>query len=144
MFFQNRAVDEITWKNMAQPDGPQMTIKRLQFACWINKATDTGSEYVIIAFLRHQWLCQRASMLPLYGYWLSRFLSSCEPNIGLCRTHKIIYSSFMIYNPIFLFHILSDFYLKLRKVGIVFSRRMPTNLINAVPLVDKHVTFIVS
>ena len=39
-------------------------IRRMRFACWITKATDTHSEYVIlIAFPRQQWLCKRASML---------------------------------------------------------------------------------
>jgi hypothetical protein len=39
-------------------------IRRMRFACWITKATDTHSEYVIrIAFQRQQWLRERASML---------------------------------------------------------------------------------
>ena len=40
-------------------------IRRMRFACWITKATNTHSEYVtLIAFPRQQWLRQRASMLP--------------------------------------------------------------------------------
>jgi hypothetical protein len=36
-------------------------IRRMRFACWITKATDTQSEYVIlIAFPRQQWLRERA------------------------------------------------------------------------------------
>jgi hypothetical protein len=39
-------------------------IRRMRFACWITKATDTHSEYVIfIAFPRQEWLRERASML---------------------------------------------------------------------------------
>jgi hypothetical protein len=39
-------------------------IRRMCFACWITKATDTHSEYVIfIAFARQQWLRERASIL---------------------------------------------------------------------------------
>ena len=39
-------------------------IRRMRSACWITKATDTHSEYVIlIAFLRRQWLRERTSML---------------------------------------------------------------------------------
>jgi hypothetical protein len=39
-------------------------IRRMRFACWITKATDTHSEYVIlIAFRRQQWLRERASFL---------------------------------------------------------------------------------
>jgi hypothetical protein len=42
-------------------------IRRMRFACWITKATDTHSEYVIlIAFPRQQWLRERAPMLRLY------------------------------------------------------------------------------
>ena len=38
--------------------------RRMRFACWINKATDTDSEHVIfIAFPRQQWLRERASAL---------------------------------------------------------------------------------
>jgi hypothetical protein len=39
-------------------------IRRMHFACWILKATDTHSEYIIhIAFPRQQWLRERASIL---------------------------------------------------------------------------------
>ena len=60
-----RAVYEM-WKNMVQPYRPQMAIKirRIHFACWITKTTDTHSEYVILnAFPLQQWLQERASML---------------------------------------------------------------------------------
>jgi len=51
---QNRAVYEIMWENIVQPDS---MIWRMLFACWITKAKDKYSEYVIIiAFPRHQWL----------------------------------------------------------------------------------------
>jgi len=36
----------------------------MSIVCWITKVTGTHSEYVIrIAFLRQQWLRERASML---------------------------------------------------------------------------------
>jgi hypothetical protein len=61
---ENRAVYEIMWKNMAKPDKSQMTIWRTCFSCWIPKATNTHSEYVIlIAFPLQQWLHERSSML---------------------------------------------------------------------------------
>jgi hypothetical protein len=57
---------------MIQPDRPQMTVRRMRFACFITKATDTHSQYVIlIAFPRQQWLSERASMLRLYPHRLS-------------------------------------------------------------------------
>jgi hypothetical protein len=47
------------------------TIWRIRITCWITKATDTHSEYVIlIAFPRKQWLCERPSMLS-YTYTAS-------------------------------------------------------------------------
>ena len=39
-------------------------IRRMRFACWVTKATDTHSEYIIlIAFSQQKWLGERASML---------------------------------------------------------------------------------
>jgi hypothetical protein len=56
------------WENIAEPDKPRMTIWRTRIACWIIKATDTHSEYVIlIAFPRQQWLYEGASVLG-YSY----------------------------------------------------------------------------
>jgi len=61
---ENRAVYEIKWKNIVQPGRSQMAIWRKRFACWIPKATNTHSEYVIlIAFLIQQGLHERASLL---------------------------------------------------------------------------------
>ena len=47
-FFLNRAVYEIMWKNIAELGRPQLTIWRKRVACWIPKATNTHSEYVIL------------------------------------------------------------------------------------------------
>jgi hypothetical protein len=47
-------------------------IRRMRFACWITKATDTHSEFVIlIAFTQQEWLRERASMFLLHAYCLS-------------------------------------------------------------------------
>jgi len=60
-FPENRAVYGIMWKYMVQPDRPQMAIRRMILACWITKAINTRSEYVILIFLpRQQWLRERA------------------------------------------------------------------------------------
>ena len=43
-----------------------MTTQRRLFACWITKATDTHSKYVIlIAFSQQTWLRERVSLLSL-------------------------------------------------------------------------------
>ena len=69
-FPENRAVYETRWKNVAQPVRPQMAIRRT--ACWVPKATNTHSQYVLlIAFPLQQWLHKRASMLRLYVHCLS-------------------------------------------------------------------------
>jgi hypothetical protein len=63
-FFRNHAVYEITWKIIAEPGRPQITIWRIRIACWITKATNTHTGYVIlIALPLHQWLKARASVL---------------------------------------------------------------------------------
>ena len=47
-FFWIRAVYEIMWKNFVEPARPHITIWRMRIACWITKATDTHSEYIIL------------------------------------------------------------------------------------------------
>jgi hypothetical protein len=52
------------WKNIVEQSRSQMTIWRMRFACWLNRATNTLSGcVVIIAFPLQQWLHERASML---------------------------------------------------------------------------------
>jgi hypothetical protein len=63
-FFKSRTVYEIMWKNIVQPDRPQLTIWRMRIVCWVPKATNTQSENVIlIDFTGQQWLRDHASML---------------------------------------------------------------------------------
>ena len=47
------------------------TVRGIRFACWINKATETYSEYIIIitAFPLQQWLRQQESMLHHITRW---------------------------------------------------------------------------
>ena len=60
----NRTVYEIMWKTTVEADRSEMTMLRMRIACWIPKATNTHSEYVIlIAFALQQWLHERVSML---------------------------------------------------------------------------------
>ena len=59
-FPENCAVYELIWKNMVQPDRPQMkTILCIRIACWITKATNTLSEYVTLINFPWQQLCYR-------------------------------------------------------------------------------------
>ena len=51
LVFENSAVFEITWKNIAERGRPSMTIWRTTIARCIHKAKNTHTEYVIrIAF----------------------------------------------------------------------------------------------
>jgi len=51
------------WKNVVEPDGPQMAVWHMCIACWIPKATNTHSEDVmLIVFPLQQWLHERTSM----------------------------------------------------------------------------------
>jgi hypothetical protein len=64
LYLENRAVYEIMWQNMVEPDWPQRTMWRVYIACWIPKAANTHSKYVIfIAFALEQWLYERTSLL---------------------------------------------------------------------------------
>jgi hypothetical protein len=70
--FENSAVYEIMWKNTVDRGRLQMTTWRMRIACWIPKATNTHSEYVIlIVSPLQQWLHEGASMLRLYVHRLS-------------------------------------------------------------------------
>ena len=51
---------------MVESDRPQMTIWRMRFACWITKATDTHSDYVI--FIRFPSQQQFPEHAPMLGY----------------------------------------------------------------------------
>ena len=71
---------ERIWKNIIGRDRPQVTIWRMRISCWITKATNTHSEYVIlIAFLLQQWWHQSASVLRyMYiAYLVSKVMKFC-------------------------------------------------------------------
>jgi hypothetical protein len=60
---------------MLESDKPQMTIWHMRTACWITKATNAHSEYVILfALPLQQWLRERASMLLYYTACLVVFI----------------------------------------------------------------------
>jgi len=61
-------------------------IRRIHYACWITKATDTHSEYVIVlvALPRQEWFRERVSLLSLYVHCLLFFCSrSCLSEVDL-------------------------------------------------------------
>ena len=69
-FMSNKVFPKIgpfmaTWRNMVQPERPQMTILRMRFACRITKLRiQTHTKYLsLTASSQQQWLSERASML---------------------------------------------------------------------------------
>jgi len=46
-FLENRAVYEKMWKNIVERGRPQITTWLMRISCWIPKATNTQSYYVI-------------------------------------------------------------------------------------------------
>jgi hypothetical protein len=58
---------------MVQSDGPQMTMWRIRFACWIPTAADPHSECVIVFSTLQQWFHESASMSRVYLHCLSCF-----------------------------------------------------------------------
>jgi hypothetical protein len=58
-FNENRTVYELLWKITGERSKPQMTIWRIRFACWINKATDIHSKYVILIAFPRQKMVER-------------------------------------------------------------------------------------
>ena len=74
---ESRVLNEVMWKNTVKLGRPQMTIRRMHIACWVPKATDTHSGYVIfIAVPLQQWLDERTSTLR-YTYFVCLVISSC-------------------------------------------------------------------
>jgi len=42
------------WKNIVETDRTQITIWRMRITCWITKATDPTTEYVILQERLHE------------------------------------------------------------------------------------------
>jgi hypothetical protein len=84
-------------------------IRRMRFACWITKATDTHPEYVIlIAYPRQQWLRERASLLRYTHnsylfclFSLTFSISHCLSWYFLSCTHRKPLSSWLLFPDIF-------------------------------------------
>ena len=56
------------WRNVVEPSGSQMTIRRLSISRWIPKATDTGSEYVIPTVFPFQSSLLEGARMLRYTY----------------------------------------------------------------------------
>jgi hypothetical protein len=87
------------WKNIVEPDRPQMKIWRMRIACWVPKATNTNLEYVLlIALSLQQWLHERASMLR-YTYIVPFYTTgSYDCNQSFALILKYLLFSFYTFN----------------------------------------------
>ena len=74
IFFLNRAIYELMWKNIVEPDRPQMTIWLMQITCWTPKATSTHSEYVIILALPLQLWSHESTAVLRYTFIVRLFI----------------------------------------------------------------------
>jgi len=72
-FSENRAVYEIVWTNIVEPDRPQMTIRRMRVACWIPKATNTLRICNTFCFSIATMAARADLDITLYVHCLSRF-----------------------------------------------------------------------
>ena len=89
-FFGNRSTYEIMWKNIVQPDRPQMTIWRMCIACCIPKATDTQSEYVnTYGFSTARMVVRTRLNVPLYVHCLSCWYWTACSLVGVYRRFRV-------------------------------------------------------
>ena len=49
-YLEYRVIYEIMWKNIVEPERPQMTKWRMRVACWMTKATNTHSRITYYLF----------------------------------------------------------------------------------------------
>jgi len=90
--FENLAVWEVMWKNIVKPDRRQMTMWRMRIACWITRAINTHSEYIIlIAFPLQQSLHERVSVLRYtYIAWLVTIAIDPCSDLWKCMTCNLL------------------------------------------------------
>ena len=71
-------------KNKVEPDKPRMTIWRMRIACWIPKATDAHSEYVIrIASILQQWFTRTLRIVTSCVHSLSSIMFGVNRSRGV-------------------------------------------------------------
>ena len=124
-FFENPAVYEIMWKNMVQSYRPLMRIGCMRFLCWITKATDTHSVYVILLLFHGNNECTNAPQCYVCSYSTLPALSLLVWNynfVTLVNTHIV---RCVLYCPIF-----TDICLKIEQIKGAYKRRTQQSIIN--------------
>jgi hypothetical protein len=59
-FIENRSVYEIMRKHIVERDRPHMTIRHMRIACWLPKAKNTQTRYVILTLFHRKSGCTTA------------------------------------------------------------------------------------
>jgi len=85
-FFFNCAIYEIMWKNIVEPDRPQMTIWCMHVASWITKATNTIMIYNTYCFSTATVVARTHLSVMLYVNCLSFFSNS----VSFCNITSVI------------------------------------------------------
>ena len=81
------------WKNIVQPDRPQMTIWRMRIACWIPKARNMHSQCVIfIPYPLQQWLREEALLLHYTTLSVLLFCNFIYAYYGVKQGHDVAIS----------------------------------------------------
>ena len=111
-FFRKSCLFEVMWKNMVQSDRPHMKICCMCLVCWIHKATNTQSAYVILVAFPTQLLHERLSMLC---YTYIAYLT--EVWFITNKFWELIYCSFIDTNSI------HKFLYKLHKIKFLYTFR---------------------
>jgi len=96
IFFENRAVYEIMWKNIVERGRPQIVIWRMRIACRIPKATNTHSECLVLTdFPLQQWSRERASTLR-HTHIACIVFPLCPQILSVCNDVSSIFVPFAI------------------------------------------------
>jgi hypothetical protein len=79
---ENHAIYAIMWKHIVEWGRPRTAIWRMRFACWILKARNTYSDYVILAVFPLQHRLQERASLLWYTYIECLVELWVSPNVG--------------------------------------------------------------
>ena len=91
ILLQNPAVYMIKSKSAIEPGRPQTILWRMRIACWIPKAANTLSEYVILVAFHHKNSCTNAS-----GYYFILYCLSCSDHERRHVSSKVHIFRFLI------------------------------------------------
>jgi hypothetical protein len=68
----------VMWDNNAETGRPQMTTRSVRIVCWIPKAKNNHSEYVLLILFYCNSICSKAPHCYVYMYIFSRKLSEID------------------------------------------------------------------